>query len=150
MKYPRLFTLNVMALCCALGLLTKKNDQSFCKCDHRSATHPRRCQHRILHPVSGHRRGAGTDAPQQCDDGNGAGSSGPCELKDLLESEKIDSYSNVTVISDDSYHAELTAEEVAEEGRAYLMLQDEELRLIVFGDSNSKRSVSNVVQIVIE
>ena len=86
---------------------------------------------------------------------NGKGEFLPVEgqgisLKDLLESEKIDSYSKVTVISDDSYHAELTAEEVAEEGRAYLMLQDEELRLIVFGDSNSKRSVSNVVQIVIE
>lgn len=86
---------------------------------------------------------------------NGKGESLPVEgqgisLKDLLESEKIDSYSKVTVISDDSYHAELTAEEVAEEGRAYLMLQDEELRLIVFGDQNSKRSVSNVVQIVIE
>ena len=86
---------------------------------------------------------------------NGKGEFLPVEgqgisLTDLLESEKIDSYSKVTVISDDSYHAELTAEEVAEEGRAYLMLEEEELRLIVFGDQNSKRSVSNVVQIVIE
>ena len=47
---------------------------------------------------------------------NGKGESLPVEgqgisLKNLLESEEIDSYSKVTVISDDSYHAELTAEE---------------------------------------
>lgn len=37
-----------------------------------------------------------------------------------------------------------------EEKKAYLLLQEEELRLVVFGDENSKRSVSNVKQIVVE
>lgn len=60
------------------------------------------------------------------------------------------SYSKVTVISDDSYAADLTAEDVKEDGKAYLMLDEEEIRLIVFGDPNSKRSVSNVVQIIVE
>ena len=86
---------------------------------------------------------------------NGKGESIPVEgqgisLEDLLDEEDINSYSKVTVISDDSYTAELTAEEVEEDGKAYLMLDEEALRLIVFGDQNSKRSVSNVVQVVIE
>ena len=86
---------------------------------------------------------------------NGKGESIPVEgqgisVKDLLESKKIASYSKVTVLSNDSYAAELAAEEITEDGKAYLMLDEEELRLIVFGDSNSKRSVSNVVQIIVE
>ena len=71
-------------------------------------------------------------------------------VKDLLASTKIASYSKVTVVSDDSYTADLTAEEVAESGKAYLLLEQPYLRLVVFGDQNSKRSVSNVVQIIVE
>lgn len=71
-------------------------------------------------------------------------------VKDLLASTKIASYSKVTVVSDDSYTAELTAEEVAEDGKAWLLLEQPYLRLVVFGDQNSKRSVSNVVQIIVE
>lgn len=70
-------------------------------------------------------------------------------LKDILTQENIADYEKVTVISDDSYTAEVTIDEVNEEGKVYLVT-DEGLRLLVFGDSNSKRSVSNVVQIVIE
>lgn len=71
-------------------------------------------------------------------------------VKDLLASTKIASYSKVTVVSDDSYTADLTAEEVAESGKAYLLLEQPYLRLVVFGDQNSKRSVSNVVHIIVE
>jgi len=71
-------------------------------------------------------------------------------LNDLFAQVKITPHSKVMVISDDSYSAELTADEVCKEGKAYLLLQDEELRLVVFGDTNSKRSVSNVVQVVVE
>ena len=71
-------------------------------------------------------------------------------VKDLLASTKIASCSKVTVVSDDSYRAELTAEEVAEDGKAWLLLEQPYLRLVVFGDQNSKRSVSNVVQIIVE
>ena len=56
----------------------------------------------------------------------------------------------VTVVADDSYRAELLVEEVKEENRAYLMLEDNTLRLIVFKDENSKRSVSDVVEICVE
>lgn len=86
---------------------------------------------------------------------NGKGESIPVEgegisVKALLETRKVDSYSKVRVISDDSYTAELTAEEVEADGKAYLMLDETYLRLMVFGDQNSKRSVSNVVQIIVE
>ena len=72
-------------------------------------------------------------------------------LKTVLDEAGAEGYSSVTVTSDDSYSAELTREEVEDESKAWLILQEEGgLRLIVFGDSNSKRSVSNVVQIAAE
>lgn len=86
---------------------------------------------------------------------NGKGESIPVEgdgisVKNLLETQNVVSCTKVTVISDDTYTAELTAEEIAEEGKAYLLLDETYLRLVVFGDHNSKRSVSKVVQIVVE
>lgn len=71
-------------------------------------------------------------------------------VKAFLETQNTASCSKVTVVSDDSYSAELTAEEIQQDGKAYLLLEDGYLRLVVFGDSNSKRSVSNVVQILVE
>ena len=71
-------------------------------------------------------------------------------LRDLLVQEKITVHTKVQVMADDSYTVVLTADEVAADGKAYLLRTDDELRLVVFGDRNSKRSVSNVVQIIIE
>lgn len=72
-------------------------------------------------------------------------------LESILKQQSITEYSKVTVIADDSYSANLSADEVKEDGKAYLVVQEEEgLRLVVFEDENSKRSVSNVVQIVVE
>ena len=73
-------------------------------------------------------------------------------VSDVLKGEGIEEYANVTVISDDSYSAQLTAEEITEETRAYLTVDEEKegLRLIVFEDKDSKRSVQNVAHIVVE
>ena len=71
-------------------------------------------------------------------------------LRKLLEEKDIEEYSQVTVVSDDSYSAKIAVEEIKEEEKAYLLLQEDELRLVVFGDENSKRSVSNVKQIIVE
>lgn len=71
-------------------------------------------------------------------------------VRDLLETQNVVSCTRVTVVSDDSYSAELTAEEIAQDNKAYLLLDGSYLRLVVFGDQNSKRSVSNVVQIIVE
>jgi len=86
---------------------------------------------------------------------NGIGETIPVEgeglfLLDLLNHQAISSFSRVTVASADEYRAELSAEEVSEAGKACLLFQDEELRLIVFGDPNSKRSVSRVVRITVQ
>ena len=87
---------------------------------------------------------------------NGKGEEIPVEglgvaIKDVLTQAKVNEYELVRVISDDSYSAEISAEEVADSTKAFLLLDEEnELRLVVFGDTNSKRSVSNVVQIVVE
>ena len=72
-------------------------------------------------------------------------------LKDILEQEDIQNYKKVVVFSKDSYNAEILAEEVEMDSKVFLIVEEEkELRLVVFGDTNSKRSVSNVVQIVVE
>ena len=72
-------------------------------------------------------------------------------LKNVLARENIQDYTKVTVMADDSYSAEITAEEVEDGSKAFLIVEEEnELRLVVFGDTNSKRSVSNVAQIVVE
>lgn len=86
---------------------------------------------------------------------NGKGESIPVEgqgilLKDLLSGEQVGPFQKVTIVADDSYSAELTAEEVAAEDKAYLLLEEDSLRLVVFGDENSKRSITNVVQIIVE
>ena len=86
---------------------------------------------------------------------NGKGEEKPVDgmgilIKDILDANDISEYVKVTVVSDDSYSAELSAEEVAEAGKAYLLYEEEEIRLVVFGDENSKRSVSNVVEIIVE
>lgn len=72
-------------------------------------------------------------------------------LKDVLSKAQITDYALVKVMSDDSYSAEISAEEVEDGTRAFLLFEEEdELRLVVFGDENSKRSVSDVVQIAVE
>lgn len=58
----------------------------------------------------------------------------------------------VTVCAADEFSAVLTAKEVAEEGRAYLMQEEgkERPRLIVAGDPDSKRQVKDVARIEVE
>ena len=56
----------------------------------------------------------------------------------------------VKVASADEYVVTLTAAEVAEEGKAWLMIEEDSLRLIVFGDQGAKRNVKNVVRLTVE
>lgn len=68
-------------------------------------------------------------------------------LKDLLTGAGFD-LDQAQVIADDGYSATVTGEEIAAEGKVYLLRQeDDTLRLIVFGDENSKRNVNKVAQI---
>ena len=73
-------------------------------------------------------------------------------LKNVLEGVGITEYDKVSVVAEDSYSADITAEEMGNAVEAYLIQEEGEsrLRLIVFGDKDSKRSVSNVAQIIVE
>ena len=87
---------------------------------------------------------------------NGKGEEIPVEapgilVKDVLEEAEIVEFSAVIIEADDSYQAEVSKGEVDEDGKVYLLKEDDgSLRLVVFGDENSKRSVSNVVKMVVE
>lgn len=72
-------------------------------------------------------------------------------LDRVLREAGIEEFSEVTITADDAYNAVVTAEEIAEPNRVYLIRQDEGgLRLVVFGDSNSKRSVSDVASLSVK
>lgn len=87
---------------------------------------------------------------------NGKGEEIPVEgdgiqMKNLLKSLDVESFEKIQVMADDSYTAEVLPEEVGKENKVCLFLQEEGgIRLVVFGDENSKRSVSDVVQIIVE
>lgn len=69
-------------------------------------------------------------------------------LSQVLRDAGITEFSEVTVTADDEYSARVSAEEVAEADRVYLVRQDGGgMQLIVFGDTNSKRNVSDVVRL---
>ena len=72
-------------------------------------------------------------------------------LSEVLREAGISEFTEVTVTADDAYKAVVTAEEIAALDRVYLIQQDEGgLRLIVFGDSSSKRSVSDVASLSVK
>lgn len=71
-------------------------------------------------------------------------------VSDVLKLANANADHMVKVTSADEYSVELTAEEVAEEGRAWLMLEEDSLRLIVFGDKGAKRNVKNVARLSVD
>jgi len=71
-------------------------------------------------------------------------------IKDILTEVNVTEFEEIVIESDDSYQARVSKDETEESGKAYLLQDEEKLRLIVFGDENSKRSVSNVVKMIVE
>lgn len=71
------------------------------------------------------------------------------ELSMLLAEYNIDpaQTGSATVTAADSYSAIINAAEIMEPGKVFLILQDGSLRLVVFGDTDSKRSVRDVMKI---
>lgn len=68
----------------------------------------------------------------------------------LLDMNGIEVPEKITAVARDAYQAEVSADELAEEGRVFLIKAEDGLRLIVFGDANSKRIVRDVVRVVVE
>lgn len=56
----------------------------------------------------------------------------------------------VVVTADDSYTAQITGEELLDNEGIYLLREENEVRLVVFGDLNRKRNVSDVKQLSVE
>ena len=86
---------------------------------------------------------------------NGKGEEIPVEapgisIKDILTEVNVTEFEEIVIESDDSYQARVSKDETEEGGKAYLLQDEGSLRLIVFGDENSKRSVSNVVKMIVE
>ncbi|MBQ1366660.1 MAG: hypothetical protein IIY45_01020 [Firmicutes bacterium] len=74
-------------------------------------------------------------------------------LADALSSAGIDpaEVSVLKVTSQDEYSAEITGEELLENGKVYLISEDDgTFTLVVFGDSNSKRKVKEVARIEVD
>lgn len=73
-------------------------------------------------------------------------------LADVIENAGFDPNGAVTVkvTADDKFSAELSGDELNEDGKAYLVSEDDgSMRLVVFGDSNAGRNVRNVVSVEI-
>ena len=73
-------------------------------------------------------------------------------LADVIENAGFDPNGAVTVkvTADDEFSAELSDDELNEDGKAYLVSEDDgSMRLVVFGDSNAGRNVRNVVSVEI-
>lgn len=71
-------------------------------------------------------------------------------LADVIKGAGFDPNGAVTVnvTADDEFSAELSGDELNEDGKAYLVSEDDgSMRLVVFGDSNAKRNVRNVVSV---
>lgn len=73
-------------------------------------------------------------------------------LSVALEEAGIDpeSISGLTVVADDEYRAELTGGEVRARAACLVRQEDGGVRLIVFGDPDSKRSVSGVARMEVQ
>ena len=74
-------------------------------------------------------------------------------LADVLSSAGIEGnvMHSVSVVADDEFSAELTADEIDTPGMIYLAKEpDCSMKLIVFGDSDLKRNVRNVVKLIIK
>jgi hypothetical protein len=68
-------------------------------------------------------------------------------VSDVLALAGVSAENTVTVTADDEYSVTVTADETEE---AWLIIEEDSLRLIVFGDPNSKRNVRNVVRLTVE
>ncbi len=71
-------------------------------------------------------------------------------LSDIPALAGANDYSTITVFADDEYNAELVKDELTGQAGAWLIKNDDAIRLVVFGDSDSKRDVKNVVRIEIK
>lgn len=72
-------------------------------------------------------------------------------LSAALDAAGVQAASHVTVTADDEYSVVVTAEELSAPDMVYLIQQEDgKMQMVVFGDANSKRNVSNVARLTVE
>jgi len=71
-------------------------------------------------------------------------------LEDALALAGVTNPKRVTAVADDEYNAVIEGDEIAHDAQVYLMVENGEGRLVVFGDLNSKRNVSHLTRLVVE
>lgn len=72
-------------------------------------------------------------------------------IRDVLALAGIDRECDVLITSADEYTVELSAVDISENGKAWLLIQEDgSLRLIVFNDEGARRNVKDVVRISIK
>lgn len=87
---------------------------------------------------------------------NGKGETMPVDasgvlVSDILKNAGVEEFTALTVVASDEYRAGLAAGEIYEDGRVWLTVQEDgSLRLIVFGDPDSKRNVTDAVRMEVQ
>ena len=71
---------------------------------------------------------------------------------EVLEATGVDttSFQTVKVVASDEYAADVSFEELCEPDKVFLTKEDGQIRLVVFGDGDSKRNVRDVVRLVVQ
>lgn len=70
-------------------------------------------------------------------------------LSELLAHCGVTDFRQVTVTADDAYSAAVTREEILAPDKVYLVMEEDAVQMVVFGDPNSKRRVSGVVSLCV-
>ena len=87
---------------------------------------------------------------------NGKGEEQPisargASLREILEEVGIEAKVMAKVIASDEYSAAVSAVDIAAEDKVYIILgENGRLRMIVFGDPDSKRDVNDIERIEVE
>lgn len=68
-------------------------------------------------------------------------------LADVLSEAGIENAPAAAVTAKDEYSVRVTGEELAAPDRVYLIREPDGIRMVVFGDENSKRNVSGVAKV---
>lgn len=71
-------------------------------------------------------------------------------LADIPGLAGVSDYSEISVYADDEYNAVLSKDEALVPDKAWLIKNDDSIRLIVFDDPDAKRDVKNVVRVEIK
>lgn len=72
-------------------------------------------------------------------------------LSAVLDAADVQAEAQVTVTADDAYSAAVSAAELSAPDMVYLIQQEDGgMQMVVFGDANSKRNVSNVAMVTVE